>query len=214
VGNDVVEAPYPPRQRVGDVLGDPLAGLGGEADQLGFVAPDNVLELGDHVATGTAGRGDDAEVGRVEDVGVEDAGRGAGRHVEDDVGGRGDEADVDGALGAVGPASDARLLGGAMARRRPEGSLARMQGSETRACVSGSAGKMLGPTSSLVTRGGTASVRVRVKSRPGRGASAVRRGATSRRRHSVGLAKQGEGGWLCVREPVIRMEWVQVPTGR
>jgi hypothetical protein len=111
VGNDVVEAPYPPRQRVGDVLGDPLAGLGGEADQLGFVAPDNVLELGDHVATGTAGRGDDAEVGRVEDVGVEDAGRGAGRHVEDDAGGRGDEADVDGALGAVGPASDARLLG-------------------------------------------------------------------------------------------------------
>jgi hypothetical protein len=55
--------------------------------------------------------------------------------------------DVDGALGASGPRQTrgswgacSDMDGGAMARRRPEGSLARMQGSETRACVSGSAG--------------------------------------------------------------------------
>jgi hypothetical protein len=115
----------------------------------------------------------------------------------------------------VGPAADARLLGRVLGHGR------RRDGEEEARRVAGSdAG--LGDTGLRVrVRGVDAGPDVELGDVAG-GTGCVggqARGHVQddprRRRHSVGIAKQGEERAVgSVREPVIRMEWVQVRTGR
>jgi hypothetical protein len=74
-------------ERVVDGLVDPLADVGGEAEEGGVVVADEGLELGDHVGAGGGGGGDDAEVGGVHDeFGLGEGERGGGvGGVEDEV---------------------------------------------------------------------------------------------------------------------------------
>jgi hypothetical protein len=75
--------------RVADGLVDPLADVGGEAEEGGVIVADEGLELGDHVAGEGSGGGDDAEVGGVDDeLGLGEGERGGvGGGIEDEVSG-------------------------------------------------------------------------------------------------------------------------------
>lgn len=75
------------RERVVDGLVDPLADVGGEAEEGGVVVAEEGLELGDHVA-GAGGGGDDADVAGVQDeLGLGEGDRGGVGGVEDEVAG-------------------------------------------------------------------------------------------------------------------------------
>ncbi|TVU47911.1 hypothetical protein EJB05_07527, partial [Eragrostis curvula] len=79
--------PQPGRDRVADVLHDPLADVGGEAEEDGAgAAADDGLELGDDVVAAAAGGEHDPDGVLVgEELGVGERERGRGRGVEDEV---------------------------------------------------------------------------------------------------------------------------------
>lgn len=81
-GDDAVRAEGAGGERVVDGLVDPLADVGGEADEGGVVVAEEGLELGDDVAgagAGAGGGGEDAEVARVHDeLGLGEGERGGG----------------------------------------------------------------------------------------------------------------------------------------
>lgn len=144
VREDLAEGSDPAGHGVGDVLGDPLGGVRREAEERGLVVADGVLELGEHVATAAAGRGNDADVAVVADalLGVVDAGGGGGGHVEDEEPGPAVAENASAVVVGEEAAPRRRVVGGGRRRLEEEeagGSVERTQGPAGLACRSISA---------------------------------------------------------------------------